>query len=152
MKRALLHMKEGVALWTRYCFAWGALIPSYCCSPIPLGRPFKQLLCQAPRNESICWCVCSSPGGDAEQQHASSVQLAERKQLISLFLCLCQYVCITIMGPCWYPQVANLHEISCLCWALNNILGSLVKKVADGFYTKDWKFRPCWDCATAQKY
>lgn len=82
-----------------------------------------------------------------EQRRVSSVQLAETKQLISLFLCQCQYVSITVMGPCWYPQVANLHEISCVRWALNNILGSLVKKVVDGFYRKDWKFSPSWDRA-----
>lgn len=84
MKRALLHMKEGDTLWTLYPFACGALIPSYCCSPTLLCRLFKQLLCWAPWNESIGRHICSSPG-DAEQRCASSVQLAERKQFISLF-------------------------------------------------------------------
>lgn len=50
---------------------------------VPLCRPFKQLLCWAPWNEGICWCVCSSPEGAEHGVH--SVQLAEKKQLISLF-------------------------------------------------------------------
>lgn len=83
MKRALPHMKERDTLWTLYPFAWGALIPSCCCSSVHLCRPFKQLLCWAPWNKDICWCVCSSPGGAEHGVH--SVQLAERKQLISLF-------------------------------------------------------------------
>ena len=52
--------------------------------PMPLRSPVKQLLCWAPWKESICRRICSSPE-DAEQQRGSSVQLAERKQLISLF-------------------------------------------------------------------
>lgn len=84
MKRALLHMKEGNTLWTLYPFACGVLIPPYCCSPVLLCRLFKQLLCWAPWNERICQCIRSSPE-DAEQRCACSVQLAERKRLISLF-------------------------------------------------------------------
>lgn len=83
MKTALLHTKEGTHLELPVPLL-AELSSPHCCSLTLLCRPFKQLLCSAPWNESICRHICSSPG-DAEQQCASSVQLAERKQLISLF-------------------------------------------------------------------
>lgn len=84
MRRALLRVKEGdgCALSSLSLCLRNAH-PSYCCSPLHLCN-LSAMLCWAPWKESVCQHICSSPG-DAEQQCGSGVQLAERKQLISLF-------------------------------------------------------------------
>lgn len=82
-RRALLHGKEGDGLRALYPFACWAFIPLYRCSPVPLCSPTKQLMCWAPRKESIYWCICSCPE-DTKKQRGSSVRVAERKQFISL--------------------------------------------------------------------
>lgn len=87
----LLHAwGELCSVWRKgTCFELSIPLLAECSSlvllfPSASVQPLSAMLCWAPWKENVCQHICSSPG-DAEQQRGSGVQLAERKQLISLF-------------------------------------------------------------------